>query len=292
MWPNPYKRKNNYFIYNLFISKFRGKRKQNILSDISCTSIFISNSLLFFFSFFLLFHLVGKFQPISKIITQTAVSVSYFNFSATRYYFFNSSSWDGHDLIANITRINEATLTRFYFLGGNHVSLRRLSRLQSRFYQSFSLCSVMILQSPLLASEQRNSLPTRSKHAERRKVGEVAGGAAAECAAVWCCCPCAVVNLVVLAVYRVPAAVCKKAWRRSKRRRFMTTKRHGLLAEGSQSTVHARLKEEDPTAEIIVFEESAVNVNGELNDVMVLEGEMLERFYGTGFWRSLSKRNT
>lgn len=76
----------------------------------------------------------------------------------------------------------------------------------------------------------------------------------------------------------------------------MTTKRHGLLAEGSQSTVHARLKEEDPTAEIIVFEESAVNVNvnvnGELNDVTVLEGEMLERFYGTGFWRSLSKRNT
>ncbi|CAF2164315.1 hypothetical protein BRARA_G01301 [Brassica rapa] len=156
----------------------------------------------------------------------------------------------------------------------------------------------MILQSPLLASEQRTSLPTMSKHAERRKVGEVAGGAAAECAAVWCCCPCAVVNLVVLAVYRVPAAVCKKAWRRSKRRRFMTTKRHGLLAEGSQSTVHARLKEEDPTAEIIVLEESAVNVNvnvnvnGELNDVTVLEGEMLERFYGTGFWRSLSKRNT
>lgn len=78
----------------------------------------------------------------------------------------------------------------------------------------------------------------------------------------------------------------------------MTTKRHGLLAEGSQSTVHARLKEEDPTAEIIVLEESAVNVNvnvnvnGELNDVTVLEGEMLERFYGTGFWRSLSKRNT
>ncbi|KAJ0238966.1 Uncharacterized protein HA466_0234930 [Hirschfeldia incana] len=129
------------------------------------------------------------------------------------------------------------------------------------------------------------------QHTERRKVGEVAGGAAAECAAVCCCCPCAVVNLVVLAVFRFPAAVCKKAWRRSKRRRFMT-KRHGLLeGKGSQSSVHARLKEEDPTAEIIVFEESAV-VNGELNDVTVLENEMLERFYGTGFWRSLSKRNT
>uniref|UniRef100_A0A1J3JK83 Uncharacterized protein n=1 Tax=Noccaea caerulescens TaxID=107243 RepID=A0A1J3JK83_NOCCA len=154
----------------------------------------------------------------------------------------------------------------------------------------------VVLKSPLLESEEstmRHSPPTTmSKHAERRKVGEVAGGAAAECAAVWCCCPCAVVNLVVLAVYKVPAAVCKKAWRRSKRRRF-TRKRHGLLAsaaaEGSQSTVHARLKEEDLTAEIGFQENGA---NGELNDVVMLEKEMLERFYGAGFWRSPSQRDT
>lgn len=139
----------------------------------------------------------------------------------------------------------------------------------------------------------RNSPPlTTALSKERRKVGEVAGGAAAECAAVWCCCPCAVVNLVVLAVYKVPAAVCKKAWRRSKRRRF-TRKRHGLLAsataEGSESTVHARLNGEDLTAEI-VFEDC--QVNGELNDVVRLENEMLDRFYGAGFWRSPSQRDT
>ncbi|CAN6816215.1 unnamed protein product [Brassica oleracea] len=119
----------------------------------------------------------------------------------------------------------------------------------------------------ILTSEERNSPPTTMiKHAERRKVGEVAGGAAAECAAVWCCGPCAAVNLVVLAVYRVPAAV-----------------------SAAESTVHARLKEEDPTAEI-VFEENVVNV--ELNDVVVLEDEMFERFYGAGFWRSPSQRDT
>ncbi|CAH8341959.1 unnamed protein product [Eruca vesicaria subsp. sativa] len=133
-----------------------------------------------------------------------------------------------------------------------------------------------------------------SKHTERRKVGEVAGGAAAECAAVCCCCPCAVVNLVVLAVYKVPAAVCKKAWKRSKRRRLMM-KRHGLLAsagaaKGSESTVHARLKEEDPTAEIVVLEKK--EVNSELNDGIKLEDEMLEHFYGAGFWRSPSQRDT
>lgn len=117
-------------------------------------------------------------------------------------------------------------------------------------------------------------------------MGEVAGGAAAECAAVWCCGPCAVVNLVVLAVYRVPAAVCKKAWRQAKRQRFM---RRRLGSAAAESTVHARLKEEDPTAEI-VFEENVVN--GELNDVVVLEDEMFERFYGAGFWRSPSQRDT
>ena len=148
----------------------------------------------------------------------------------------------------------------------------------------------------ILISDERSSPPMTtkmSKHAERRKVGEVAGGAAAECAAVCCCCPCAVVNLVVLAVYKVPAAVCKKAWKRSKRRRFMM-KRHGLLAsagaKGSESTVHARLKEEDLTAEIVVIEENEANCQP--NDVIMLEDEMLEHFYGAGFWRSPSQRDT
>ncbi|KAG2308370.1 hypothetical protein Bca52824_028118 [Brassica carinata] len=149
----------------------------------------------------------------------------------------------------------------------------------------------------ILISEERSSPSTTmkmSKHAERRKVGEVAGGAAAECAAVCCCCPCAVVNLVVLAVYKVPAAVCKKAWKRSKRRRFMI-KRHGLLAsatasKGSESTVHARLKEDDLTDEFVVFEKNEANC--ELNDGIMLEDEMLEHFYGAGFWRSPSQRDT
>lgn len=69
-------------------------------------------------------------------------------------------------------------------------------------------------------------------------------------------------------------------------------KRHGLLAasKGSESTVHARLKEEDLTAEIVVFEKNEANC--ELDDVSMLEDEMLEHFYGTGFWRSPSQRDT
>ncbi|TKY66997.1 hypothetical protein E2542_SST09888 [Spatholobus suberectus] len=59
-----------------------------------------------------------------------------------------------------------------------------------------------------------------SRRHKRRGVGEVAGGAAADCAAVCCCCPCAVLNLVVLAVYRVPAGLVKKAAHKRRRRRL------------------------------------------------------------------------
>lgn len=142
--------------------------------------------------------------------------------------------------------------------------------------QNITIVNEASLDSILSGEIKLPALPMSKQHTERRKVGEVAGGAAAECAAICCCCPCAVVKFVVLAVYRVPAAVCKKAWKQSKRRRFVA-KRHGLL-EGSQSSVHAKLKEEDPTAEVIVFEESAVN------DVMVLSRmKCWNGFMGRGF---------
>nr|GLL45002.1 uncharacterized protein LOC109191620 [Ipomoea trifida] len=39
-----------------------------------------------------------------------------------------------------------------------------------------------------------------------RPVGEFAGGTAAECAMV-CCCPCAVLDFLVFAFYRVPVGI-------------------------------------------------------------------------------------
>ncbi|KAI9073010.1 hypothetical protein K1719_044677 [Acacia pycnantha] len=41
--------------------------------------------------------------------------------------------------------------------------------------------------------------------------GEVAGGTAAECTAIFCCLPCTVMDMVVLVVYKVPAGLCRKA---------------------------------------------------------------------------------
>ncbi|KAK3232443.1 hypothetical protein Dsin_004324 [Dipteronia sinensis] len=76
---------------------------------------------------------------------------------------------------------------------------------------------------PLLSAE-KNSLPKSTKdegrhhehNKKRKKFGEVAGGTTTKCAAVCCCCPFMVMNLLVLAVYKVQARLCKKAWRRQK----------------------------------------------------------------------------
>ncbi|XP_010521620.1 PREDICTED: uncharacterized protein LOC104800502 [Tarenaya hassleriana] len=144
---------------------------------------------------------------------------------------------------------------------------------------------------PLLASLE-SSVRATVPGEKRKKAAEVAGGAAAGCAAVCCCCPCAVMNLVVLAVVRVPVAVCRKAWRRRKRRR-LSGKRQGLLeaaAEASEVSGRLRLNGEDRTAEIAVEEKE--KFGGQQNDAVAMEKEMWNHFYGAGFWRSSSQRDT
>ncbi|CAD6269364.1 unnamed protein product [Miscanthus lutarioriparius] len=59
----------------------------------------------------------------------------------------------------------------------------------------------------------------RRRAREQPRCGEVAGGTAAECAAVCGCFPCAVVEFVVLVAVRVPAALCRRALRARARRR-------------------------------------------------------------------------
>ncbi|KAL9230927.1 hypothetical protein vseg_006215 [Gypsophila vaccaria] len=137
----------------------------------------------------------------------------------------------------------------------------------------------------------------------RGRIGEVAGGTAAECAAVFCCCPCTLVNLVVLAVYKLPAGICRKALRKRRRRRLMkkgilplpssssassSSSRHGSCQCGWDSDeYHMDL------ASVPEGQEVAVVVVGDKdmdNDLMELEKEMWNKFYNTGFWRSTSQR--
>uniref|UniRef100_A0A0E0PXP9 Uncharacterized protein n=1 Tax=Oryza rufipogon TaxID=4529 RepID=A0A0E0PXP9_ORYRU len=55
----------------------------------------------------------------------------------------------------------------------------------------------------------RREREQRRAREQQPRCGKVAGGTVAECTAVFCCFPFAVVELIVLAAIRVPAALCR-----------------------------------------------------------------------------------
>ncbi|KAL1369346.1 hypothetical protein HN51_023451 [Arachis hypogaea] len=136
-----------------------------------------------------------------------------------------------------------------------------------------------------------------SKKSAGTKIGEVIGGATAVC----CCFPIGLANVVFLAIYKVPAGLCRQALeKRKQRRRLRQARKEGLYPPnrcysyaldeefggkffgrggGGEEDVAKKLKDEKLEEEMIDKE------------VMELEKEMWETFYGTGFWRSCSKRD-
>lgn len=149
------------------------------------------------------------------------------------------------------------------------------------------------------------------KGKERRRIAEEVGGTAAECAAVCCCCPCSLVNLVILAVYKVPARLCKKAW---KRRRLLKTKKKAFIMHNSDresSMVHG--VDNGPSKLGLVAEVKKLSLDdqydrhnqlmmnggddkkrdgGDGTEAVDWEKEMWDRFGSGGFWRSRSQRDT
>jgi len=122
----------------------------------------------------------------------------------------------------------------------------------------------------------------------------MAGGAAAECTAVCCCCPCAVLNFIVLAVYRVPAGLFRKALHRRRRRLMkngVSVKKNDvvLLQPQGSSSVDGN---SDFRVDSLSLEERFEKDRSadEKSEEVTLEKEMWARFAGTGFWRSDSQR--
>lgn len=148
-----------------------------------------------------------------------------------------------------------------------------------------------MLRSPASAVGRRQPLLENSDYSSRgglRKVrlAEVAGGTTAECAAVCCCCPCGLVNLFVLAVYKVPAGLCRKALRRKRHRRLM---KKGLLPSrkcGCDEEFFQIHPVTSPLSTVTALESLSDN-----KEVIELEKEMWDKFYGAGFWRSPSQRS-
>ncbi|XP_071708203.1 uncharacterized protein [Rutidosis leptorrhynchoides] len=131
--------------------------------------------------------------------------------------------------------------------------------------------------------------PMENSSSKSHRLAEVAGGTTAECAAVVCCFPCTVVNILVLAVYKVPTGLYRKALQKKRRRRMM---KKGLLIQSTRgvddvSGGSSRRISIDGT-EIALHPATVDRFSDE--EFIELENEMWNKFYGTGFWRSLSQR--
>ncbi|KAF7823160.1 outer envelope protein 61-like [Senna tora] len=85
------------------------------------------------------------------------------------------------------------------------------------FFNTNHMSPPILLRSPPVRSRQPLLNHASPERRNRRGAGELAGGTAAECTAIVCCFPCTVMNIVVLAVYKVPAGLCKKAMHYNKR---------------------------------------------------------------------------
>lgn len=137
---------------------------------------------------------------------------------------------------------------------------------------------------PLLDSEFSSQGGLR-----RIRVAEVAGGATAECAAVCCCCPCVVAELVVLAVYKVPAGLCRKALRKQRHRRLL---KKGMMQPrnggGGGDEEFFQLHSVCSSGSSVLSGFESLSDDAE---VVELEKEMFDKFYGAGFWRSPSQKS-
>nr|GMD21388.1 uncharacterized protein LOC109191620 [Ipomoea batatas] len=122
-----------------------------------------------------------------------------------------------------------------------------------------------------------------------RPVGEFAGGTAAECAMVCCCCPCAVLDFLVLAFYRVPVGLCRKAWRRRKQKRLVKKRRK--MEEGGAATVPATTGSPTQPQPAAPIGEGEGSRRPKTSNSIDFDREMWRRFNGHGFWRSPSERD-
>lgn len=147
--------------------------------------------------------------------------------------------------------------------------------------------------------------PVILKDPKRKNVrfAEIVGGKMAECAAIFCCCPCGLANLFFLAAVRLPAGLCCQAVQ--KRILIRRAKKKGKLFDsgpgsnsgcsgGSSSSVSVR---DDGFLEFTGAQRSVVMVIGDswpvrspTAEVVEFEKEVWSKFC-RGFWRSMSQKD-
>ena len=150
------------------------------------------------------------------------------------------------------------------------------------------------------SSNRRQPLLKTQASSGSSRLAEVAGGTTAECAAVCCCCPCGLVNLLVLAIYKVPAGLCRRAMRRKRCRQMKNNglppvanrrRRCSCGCDETELQIHpvSMMMDNDVVSSSSEFKSQVSSVESD-KEVEELEKEMWDRFYSTGFWRSPSQR--
>lgn len=142
---------------------------------------------------------------------------------------------------------------------------------------------------PLLLQRRPSKMATR--------VGEVVGGTAAECVAVCCCFPCGVANFLLLAIYKVPAGLCRRVLKKRRHQKMLKeglrkpTRRHcscGCCDDVSGSRIYPMCAND--AVDIKRLRSTTTELDNNDDATRALEKEMWDQFYSTGFWRSSSNR--
>ncbi|XP_039007811.1 uncharacterized protein LOC120135634 [Hibiscus syriacus] len=109
--------------------------------------------------------------------------------------------------------------------------------------------------------------------------GEVCGRATAEGAAICCCFPLTMAKFLVLAIYKIPAGLFSRAISKMQNKGFVEPcSRKGGCGCGCDGDRDFQIQ----TVERVESSEESQKA------VKELEKEMLQKFYGSGFWRSPS----
>lgn len=149
------------------------------------------------------------------------------------------------------------------------------------------------------SNHRREPLLQKSKSSPKAgtRLGEAVGGTAAVC----CCAPCSLANIVYLAIYKVPVSLYLRALNKKKqrRRRRIQASGEGMFPAKRRCTcgccedvvgvrVHPRCSDDEKYGGV---KSECLGVQEKDKDVLELEKEMWDTFYGTGFWRSSSQKN-
>ncbi|WOK98487.1 hypothetical protein Cni_G07199 [Canna indica] len=124
----------------------------------------------------------------------------------------------------------------------------------------------------------------KERKKQRARFAEMAGETAAECAAICCCCPFGLVNLLVVVAVKLPAGLVRRALRRNSQKKTAIVRPRVGVFDDDDLIVHRG------SVMALAGNEVTSPVRSPSEEMPELEKVMLAYFYGAGFWRSPSQR--